>query len=260
MTGLAAIFGTPMPAAAVERQPGQKGISDVVVGASGAVRAQLAGGFLPQLALHSSLQPIEEVFRKLPTAGLYTATPTRPFTIFMGSYTVPDNMVLFLLDWRFDIYRPSASIVGDTVPVEERSWALSIGWDVQFSDKRPSTNAYEITPALPPPGLVGNLPNQGVPSSDDAFARMRAMNTQLPGGAGMGMLPQRHRRDVQPQMPFTYILQPRQVVQMRMIAINPVSIALAFFEAEFSGLIVGATTFQRFVSSAAPSIESTVTP
>jgi len=254
---LAALFDNPR-VGSVAKPAGHR--VEETVRASGAVRTQLAGGWLPQLALHSSLQPIEEVFRKIPTGGLSTCTPTRPYTIAMGEYVVPSNMVLFVLDWRFDIYRPNGAIAGDTMPVAERSWSLQIGWDVQFSDKRPATNNYEITPALPPPGTVSSLPNQGVPSNDDAFARMRAMNTQLPGGAGAGMLPQRHRRDVQPVMPFTYILEPNQILQFRMIAINPVTTPLAFFEAEFSGLIVSATTFKAFVSSSAPAIELSAVP
>lgn len=254
MSGLESIFSNPSQVSSLSRQPGSHRV-DETVGASGAVRMQLAGGWLTQLALHSSEQPIEEVFRKLPTNGLYTATPSKPFTIVMGQYTVPANMVLFLMDWRFDIYRPNGAVVGDFIPVPDRSWSLSIGWDVLFSDRHPpGANNFEITPSLPPSGVVSQLPTRGVASSDDAFARMRALNTQMPGGAGAAMLPQRHRRDIQATMPFTYILEPNTVLQMKMIAINPVSIPLAFFEAEFSGLIVGATAFKQFVASAAPSL------
>lgn len=247
------LFG-PKSVAGVTRPPGSIARVDDAVGASGAVRVQLAGGWITQLALHSALQPAETLFRKLPTAGVFSATPITPFTIFMGSFQVPDNMVLFLLDWRFDIYRPSGISVGDTIPVPDRSWSLQIGWDVRFTGKRPGTNSYQITPDIPPPGTVDVRSQQGVPSSDQAFAAMRALNTQLPGGAGAGMLPQRHRRDVQPVMPFTYILEPGQVLEMSMIAINAVSIPLAFFEAEYSGLLVNMESFKRFVSSAAPTL------
>ena len=260
MSGLEGIFGKPGQVSVLSRQPGSRSIEETI-GASGAVRTQLAGGWLTQLALHSSLQPIEELFRKLPTNGLYTATPSNPFTIVMGQYTVPANMVLFLMDWRFDIYRPNGAVVGDFIPVPERSWSLSVGWDVMFSSRHPpGANNFEITPSLPPPGTVSQLPTQGIASSDDAFARMRALNTQMPGGAGAGMLPQRHRRDIQVTMPFTYIVEASQVVQLKMIAINPVSIPLAFFEAEFSGLIVPATAFKQFVAAAAPSLTQGAVP
>jgi hypothetical protein len=253
MAGLEGIFNRG-PVTGVARPAGESKI-DHTVGASGAVRTQLAGGWLTQLALHSSLQPIEQLYRKLPSDGIYSATPSHPFTIEMGTYTVPANMVLFVLDWRFDLYKPNGAIVGDTRPVPDRSWSLSIGWDVLFSDKHQGVNNFEITPALPPAGVVDQQPNFGFPSPDDAFTKMRALNTQLPGGAGGAMLPQRHRRDVQVTMPFTYILEANQNLRMRMIAINPVSIALAFFEAEFSGLIVPANAFKRFIAAAAPAVE-----
>lgn len=230
------------------------------VASSGAVRTQLAGGWLTQLALHSSLQPIEVQYRKRPTSGLFTATPEKPYTITMGAYTVPPQMVLFLLDWRFDIYRPDGAIAGNVIPVSDRSFATAIGWNVTFSDKAPGVNSFDITPSLPVPGNPDQAPQQGVASSNAAFARMRALNTQMPGGAGQSMLPQRHRRDIQVSMPFTYLVQPQQTVLMRMIAINSVSIPLSFFEAEFSGLLVNSEQFGQFVASAAPVLSWTGNP
>lgn len=252
--GATAVGGMSRPAGARAPVP----MVDVAMGASGALRVQLAGGFLPQLALHSSLIPIEQLYRRLPEAGIFTATPSRPCTVSMGDYQVPSNQLLFLLDWRFDVYRPSGAIAGDTIPVHERSWSLQIGWDVLFSNRHPpGTTAFEIVPSVPPPGMVNDQPLFGVPSADDAFNRIRALSQQIPSGAGASMLPQRHRRDVQPVMPFTYVVAPNQVVQFRMVAMQPITSPLAFFEAEFSGLLVPATAFDRFVSSAAPSIEQT---
>lgn len=256
MFRVAPVSGFGRPAGARAEKPLPVPTVDAAMGVSGALRVQLAGGLLPQLALHSSLIPIDQLYRRLPEAGLFQATPTRPYTIVMGQYQVPDNQLLFLLDWRFDVYRPSGAIAGDTLPVSERSWSLQIGWDVLFSDKHPPTmGAFQIVPSVPPPGMLNEQFALGVPSPNDAFARMRALQNQIPGGAGASMLPQRHRRDVQPEMPFTYIVEQNTVVEFRMIAINAVTTPLAFFEAEFSGLIVPRSAFEAFVSSAAPSIQ-----
>ena len=249
----------PAPVAGVGRAPGAskpaaKWPSEL--SSAGAIRTQLAGGFLPTLALHSSLQPVERLFRCLPSPGIFTATPDKPFNMFLGSFTVPPNQVLFLLDWRFDIYQFNNISTGDAQPVPENSWALSIGWDVEFTNKRPGNVEYQITPKVAPQGAVQTAVNltAGTPSAQAAFDRMRAIQTQLAGGAGAGMLPQRHRRDVQPWMPFTYVIEANQDVEMRMIVIQKANAPFAFFEAEFSGLLVGANDFHAFLGGSRPAV------
>ena len=233
----------------------------------GSYRVQFAGSWLLQLANHPTTTPFERVYRKLPQDGIFAATPERPNVIELGAFTVPVSMVLLVLDWRFDIYRPNGAIVGDVVPIEERRLALQIGWDVVFSAKRTANIEYEITPAPP---TIGSLqayksnPNAGIipdnfgiaipPASQVEFDRIRFLQTQEPSGVGASMLPQRHRLDVQPQMPFTYILEANQTIQLISIAFQPVPLPLAFFEGEFSGLLLGANAFKEFIKGSNPCI------
>jgi hypothetical protein len=230
----------------------------------GALRVQMAGSWLMQLANHSTTTALERVYRKLPQDGIFNATPSNPVQIELGAFTVPASMVLLILDWRFDIYRPSGAIVGDVVPIEDRSLALQIGWDVVFAAKRPSNLEYEITPSRPTASKAaytsnpnpGFIPDNGpIPlASQDQFARIRFLQTQEPAGPGASLLPQRHRRDVQPEMPFTYIVEATQRVQFLAIAIQPVPTPIAFFEAEFSGLLLGANAFKEFMEGANPCV------
>ena len=119
--------------------------------ACGAIRVQLAGGQLMNLAQHPTVISTERLFRKLPTDGIFTATPVRPFTVELGSFRVPENMLLLLFDWRFDVYQPTGTIVGDVEPIADRSLALSIGHDVVFSDHHTANIQYQITPNVPKP-------------------------------------------------------------------------------------------------------------
>jgi len=231
---------------------------------SGALRIQMAGSWLLQLANHASTTPFERLYRGLPEDGMFTARPERPSTLELGVYTVPQQMVLLILDWRFDIYRFNGAIVGDVVPITDRELALSIGWDIRFSGRRTSDVEYQIAPAVTPTGSLaayasnpnpGFIPSNGGPiplASQDAFDRQRAL-LQQPSDTGRSMQPQRHRRDVQPEMPFTYVVESNQRVQFLAIAFQPVSIPLAFFEAEFSGLLLGENTFKEFLNGAAAS-------
>lgn len=230
----------------------------------GALRVQMAGSWLLQLANHSTTTALERVYRKLPQDGIFGATPSNPVQMELGAFTVPQSMVLLILDWRFDIYRPSGAVVGDVVPIEDRSLALQIGWDVVFAAKRPSNLEYEITPSQPTASKAAysSNPNAGIiPSngpipfaSPDQFARIRFLQTQEPAGPGASLLPQRHRRDVQPEMPFTYIIEANDRVQFMAIAIQPVPIPIAFFEAEFSGLLLGSNAFKEFMQGANPCV------
>jgi hypothetical protein len=231
----------------------------------GSFRVQFAGSWLLQLANHPTTTPFERVFRKLPQDGIFAASPERPNVIELGVFTVPVSMVLLILDWRFDIYRPNGAIVGDVVPIEERRLALQIGWDVVFSGKRTANIEYEITPAPPTTSSLaaytsnfnpGIIPDNGpIPAaSQDEFDRIRFLQTQEPAGPGGSLLPQRHRLDVQPQMPFTYIVEANQRVQFLNIAFQPVPIPIAFFEAEFSGLLLGANAFKQFIEASNPCV------
>jgi hypothetical protein len=183
----------------------------------------------------------------------------------LGAFTVPGNMVLLIMDWRFDLYRPSAIAIGDVVPFEDRRLALQVGWDVLFAAKRTSNIEYEITPSTPSvsKAAYSSNPNAGIiPSngpiplaSQDQFDRIRFLQSQEPSGPGASLLPQRHRRDVQPEMPFTYVLEAGQRVQMQAIVFQPVSVPIAFFEGEFSGLLLGANAFKLFLEGTAPCVE-----
>jgi hypothetical protein len=233
----------------------------------GSLRVQFAGSWLLQLANHPTTTPFEHSFRKLPQDGIFAATPERPSVIELGAFPVPASMVLLVLDWRFDIYRPNGAIVGDVVPIEERRLALQIGWDVVFTAKRTANIEYEITPSPPTIGSLSaykSNPNAGIipdnfgiaipPASQVEFDRIRFLQTQEPSGLGASMLPQRHRRDVQPQMPFTYILEENQTIQFLNIAFQPVPIPIAFFEVEFSGLLLGSNAFKEFIKGSNPCV------
>ena len=230
----------------------------------GAIRIQMAGSWLMQLANHSTTTAFERVYRRLPQDGVFSASPARPVVTELGVFTVPISMILLILDWRFDIYRPSGAITGDVVPIEDRSLALQIGWDVVFAAKRPANLEYQITPSVPSASKAAytSNPNAGIipsngpipPASQDEFDRIRFIQTQEPAGPGASLLPQRHRRDVQPDMPFTYIVEANQRVQFLSIAFQPIPLPIAFFEAEFSGLLLGANAFKEFMDGANPCV------
>jgi len=226
-----------------------------------AMRVQIAGGHLLTLANHPSLTPIEQIYRKLPVNGLNTATPSKPFVIELGAFQVPQQMTLLLLDFRFDVYRFSGAVVGDFVPLENRRLSTVIGNDILFSQRRTANLRYEVVPSLPSPSKeafqgmsnAGLIPGGGPSHApQNQFDQVRFQTQQSPAGAALSMIPNRHRRDSQLAMPFTYVISSNQRVALQTIIFQPLPIPIAFFEGEFSGLLLAANMLDDFLSSIAP--------
>jgi hypothetical protein len=227
-----------------------------------AIRVQMAGGQLLQLLMPEAITPVEQVYRRLPNEGLYTATPQNSFVTELGSYRVQQSQVLLLLDYRFDVYQPGAA-AGDALPVAPRQLAVSLGWDVTFSQMRRADLRYEL---LPSPASAtrqafaqrmtgGNIPSdaagQGYQAGQNEFDAARFQSGQGPSGAGLAMQPQRHRRDAQLDLPFTFVVPANNTITFRSIAFQAVPIPIAFLEAEWSGVILGANTFDLFLKNQA---------
>ena len=115
-----------------------------------ATRTVQAGGAFMDMLLHPDFVPFERTFRRLPTNGLFTATPERPVTLEIGAYTVPQNMSLLIAEYGYTIYRFNGAIPGDYLPLESGRLALSMGTDLNFMQYRKGNIAFEIIPVPAP--------------------------------------------------------------------------------------------------------------
>ncbi len=222
--------------------------------ASGAVRIQLAGGKLGELITPTNMIPVERVWRRNPVAGTLTATPQRPFRFEMGAFAVPAQQSLVVLDWRFAVYLPSGVVAGNVVELEDRQLATSVGFDVTFTQTRQVNNQYELEPSNPATLSQPTFDNgQKEPLSDDVIARIRANNFASTLGSGLSTMPQRHRRDSQLAMPFTYILPANQRISFDAVVFRPINMPVAFFESELVGFLIASNEVTRFVSGIATS-------
>lgn len=231
----------------------------------GAVRVVLAGSRLMSLVNHPSVVPLERVFRRIPLAGAFTATPSNPFSFELGAVEVPAQMALVLLDYRFAIYVPDGLVPGNTEELEDRELSTSIGYDLRFNDRRPDNVRYDLTPSPPtvtatetfkPFNNPGVIPGEGLSQvSESTFQQLRASNTRSSVSSGSATLPQRHRRDAQLAMPFTYIVQSNQRVNMRVNIFEAVPMPIAFFEGELSGMFMPMMGLHAFLKEVPPCID-----
>lgn len=210
-------------------------------------RMVLAGGQLASYMTSASLVPLERVWRRLPEEGIFEATPNSPCQFEMGNLVIPPTMGFVLLDYHFDIYRPSGSAVDEAVPLEENRLSTQIGWDIQSSSLRQGNTNYELTP-LPPknnsPAYQSN-PNAGLipggpasPATEDQFTAARYQQSQSAIGDGLSVMPQRHHRQGLLHVSCPWILHSSQSLSFSVRVFRGPSTPIAFFEASCFGFLI----------------------
>lgn len=216
-------------------------------------RITLAGNQILSLVTPDLVTPVERVYRRNPLAGTYTATPSRPFTFELGAFTVPKQKVLVVLDYRFGIYVPSGIVPGDVEELQDRRLSVSVGWDFKIIEKRDQDLAYQLEPIDPalltqlnaPGNNPGFIPGSGVSQpSPYVFQSQNSNNFASATGSALSTQPQRHRRDAQLTMPFTYAAMENQRVNLSCVVFRPIPIPVAFFESEFSGFLMDASSWE----------------
>jgi hypothetical protein len=248
----------------------------------GSQRVTQAGGALANLLMHPSFVPMEQLFRKLPQEGVFTATPQRNFRFELGAFTVPQAMAFALVDYRFQIYRPSGAAPGDFVPLEDRRLSTHVRYDVNISEYRKGNLRYELEPSVPVPedmSTAATAPSPGViaagaefnqdfppqignpvfpPSSEpfganaDDFAAAAAAQTASTSGVGLSALPQRVERQGPLPLPFTMVVSGTQRVAFDVIVVRGVPIPLGFFEVGFTGVLLPANDLAALYDAMKP--------
>lgn len=209
-------------------------------------RVVLAGGQLASYVTPSAIIPFEAVWRKLPDDGIFTASPSQPFQFDLGSFRVPDSMGLVVLDYRFDIYRPSGSAAGDFVPLEDNRLPTQVGWNIRSNANIQGNVRYELNPsppagaspaytAQPNPGLIPGGP--GPVATDAQFDRARYAQAQAASG-DLSLMPQRHHREGLLRVPAPWTLHSGTSLTLSCHIFRAVQIPLGFFEGEVFGFLM----------------------
>jgi hypothetical protein len=247
-----------------------------------AQRTVPAGGLVSGLLLHPSITPFQKIFRKLPSDAVYSSTKSNLFTFEIGSYTVPESMALAVAEYSFRPYRLSGALAGEPIPLEDGRLAMSLTYDINFSQYRSGNITTEVYPQLPRtqqaafagvpnpapmfPGVGATNPWSGqvislygggtAPASgsgsDPIFQFNSDPRTQLTT-IGSGGLPTSAGGQQGPsRFPFTFYAKANQAVQLKVTVGGPINIPLAFFEAKLSGYLMPANTLEAMLDGVAP--------
>lgn len=217
------------------------------------VRAQQPGGELMGYIQSDSLTWFEQMYRVLPPVGVYNAIPSKPVTITMGAFKVPQSMVLVILDYSFDIYRFSGAAAGDFVPVENGRLSTQVGWDIKIGNNRPSNLRFQIIPQVQSQAQQAfPVTTTGAPPQAFQFDLARAQSNQGPAGPALALLPQRRHRNGLVKVANQYVVKSSEVLSVTCSIINRIRIPLGFFEADICGLLLAQNVYDAYQASIVP--------
>lgn len=245
------------PSFADARQPSLEGSS---LAACAADRVLIAGGQLMSYLTPESIMPFEAVYRRLPIDGIFEATPQQPCQFEMGTFQVPGTMGLVLLDWNFNIYRPSGSAAGDFVLLESNRLSTQVGWNIRSRGQVQGNYTYQLNP-IPPgagtgydsnpnPGFV-YPPGPGQAASAGQFEAARYLEAQAASG-DQSIMPQRHHRQGLLHVPAPWIIHSSQDVSVSCHVFRAVQIPIGFFEADLFGFLIPDSDLRNLQRALAP--------
>lgn len=225
-------------------------------------RVMLAGGQLSSYITPSAITPFEMLYRRLPVDGIFTATPQNPTQFEVGSFRVPISMGLVILDYRFDIYRPSGSAAGDFVPLEGNRLSTQVGWNIRVDAQIQGNYRYEVNPqppstgggflSNPNPGFIPGGPAQ--PATNTQFEQARYAQAQAAIG-DLSIMPQRHHRQGILHVPAPWLLHSNQTVSLSCHVFRGIPIPVAFFESEIFGFLLPDTELTALQTALAPCVQ-----
>jgi hypothetical protein len=205
-------------------------------------RVLQAGGSLSSRLTHPTLQFFEQLWRRLPEQGIFSASLnfTNPLSIPMGSFRVPRTQALLLFDLRPDVYTFSGVDPFDWVPVTSRRFAGQMGWDITIDGQRLANTLYELNP-------VARTQDNPTPSTTPAsvasqaeFSRVRAAQFGTSLGAGTALQPQRPERYGPRELPLTLWVKEGSTFAASAAIFRRILFPVAFFEFDLAGILMPA--------------------
>jgi hypothetical protein len=234
------------------------------------VRTVAAGGALPELLLHPTFLPFENLFRRLPEEAMFNASPDRPYKFELGAFEVPKNQALLLADFRFALHRLSGAAASDTVPMEPERLSMLLAFDLTIANNRKAQLRMEIDPVtiqaqkeafqsqvsggtIFPGARTGGSALS--PANNLQYALSRFAQSVVPGGLGLSGLPNRPRRLGAEDLPFTMVAVETQRVQASCVVFRPIPIPIAFFQCDISGVLMSMNTMRALFDAVKPAVE-----
>lgn len=217
------------------------------------VRAQAPGGELLTYLQSEQLLYFEQMYRVLPPKGMYQASAQKPVTFTMGSFRVPQNQVLVVMDYAFDIYGFSGQAAGDYVPLQPNRLPTQVMWDIKVNNNRPGQVKYQIVPQQQTQSAPAfSIASVMAPAQQFEFDQVRAAQLQGTASPALAGMPQRRYRPGLIKVANQYVARASTTLEVTCSIIGSVPIPLAFFEANVMGTLFSQNVYDAYQSANVP--------
>lgn len=200
--------------------------------------------------LVSALQPngfttIERLFRAAPQEAWFSpsVSPTSPVQFDLGSFQVPANQHLWIMDYEFSVYRQSGIDPGDIIRAEDGRFSGVMGFDININGRRMGNLLYQLDPQPVQIAQTGFAPPVGTRATQAQFNSAAFNSFAATSGQGLSLLPvRRARQGVDSSVgPFTMIAHATDVVTLTAVIFKTVMSPITAIEGRFMGYTVTAS-------------------
>lgn len=205
------------------------------------------GAALAEL-LHPAFNIQEREFRVLPEQGWFSpgVNPRNPIEFQFGAVEVPKNQVLWLLDYQFQVFRPSGIDPGDFVVAAPGRFSNQIGFDINVRGRRTSNLSYQLDPQPVPQGRPeferptgGGGGAVGIgPGASDPFTASAARSFASTASPGTSLLPRRPNVMGPRGAPFTIVVGQEASVSLNGVIFNSLTAPIAAISARAAGWLL----------------------
>ena len=221
------------------------------------------GSVIAQNFWHPAFQSLEREFRALPEAGWFSPllSPRRPVEFQLGAFDVPKDSALWLVDYQFQVFRPSGVDPGDFVVAEAGRFSNQMGFDVTIGGgKRPGDISYQLDPQpvfrgrpefeqpMPqPPGRFALGPG-----ASDPFNNAQARTFASTASPATSLLPRRPNVQGPRDAPFTFVVGQEATVSLNVVIFNTITAPLAAISGRLAGWLLHTNLSRALIQRVRP--------
>ena len=219
------------------------------------------GGEWTTKILHPALQLADREFRVLPEEGWFDPSVSfdRPIIVPLGALNVPENLVLFMNDYRFFVMRPSGLDPSDFLEAAAGRFSGVMGFDIQINGQRFGDLLYQLDPvpqqltsqAFEPP-IAANPPAESARAVPAQFNRATANSFASAAGVGTSLLPLQSNVQGPRNQPFTFIAGPASVVSLKAVIFRPITSPISAVAGKVSGHYLAQNTALAIINRIRP--------
>jgi len=209
------------------------------------ILAHQPGGNLVQALQPNGFTTFEQLYRAAPEEAWFSpeVSPSNPVQFDLGSFQVPINQHLWIMDYEFSVYRQSGVDPGDILKAEDGRFSGVMGFDININGRRMGNLLYQLDPQPVQDVQSAFQPPIGTGRATQAQFDSAAFNSfASTSGQGISLLPvRRARQGVDSSVgPFTMIAQPTNTVTLTVVIFKTVLNPITAIEGRFMGFTVAA--------------------